>query len=86
LSPYPCAWCIIKNNGEEWSVKLFEAKIITENHTLKIGQIITSKQDIKVAVKDGFIQIVSLQLPGKKKMLTKELLNGITFSEKAQAE
>lgn len=86
LSPYPCAWCIIKNNDEEWNVKLFESKIISENHTLKIGQIITSKQNIKVAVKDGFIQIVSLQLPGKKKMLARELLNGVTFSEKAQAE
>ncbi|MGL2963240.1 methionyl-tRNA formyltransferase [Flavobacterium sp. RSB2_4_14] len=86
LSPYPSAWCIIKNNDDEWSVKLYEAKIISEKHAFKIGQISTSKKEIKIAVKDGFIQILSLQLPGKKKMQAHELLNGVTFSEKAQAE
>jgi methionyl-tRNA formyltransferase len=34
---------------------------------------------MKIAVEDGFIQIVSLQFPGKKKMMTTELLNGIFF-------
>ncbi|WP_396195070.1 methionyl-tRNA formyltransferase [Flavobacterium sp.] len=86
LSPYPTAWCIFKDNGEAWNVKLYEVKIISEVHTFNIGQIITTKKEIKVAVKDGLIQIISLQLPGKKKMLAFELLNGVSFSEKAQAE
>ena len=86
LSPYPAAWCFFKDNGEEWNVKLYEARIISESHALAIGQIITTKKEIKIAVKDGFIQILSLQLPGKKKMAAHELLNGVSFSEKAQAE
>jgi methionyl-tRNA formyltransferase len=86
LSPYPSAWCVFKDDGEEWNVKIYEAKIISERHNYSNGQIITSKKEIKVAHKDGFIQILSLQLPGKKKMLAHELLNGHTFSEKAQAE
>ena len=86
LSPYPAAWCFFKDNGEEWNVKLYEAKVISESHAFSVGQIITSKKEIKVAVKDGFIQILSLQLPGKKKMATHELLNGVSFSERAQAE
>jgi methionyl-tRNA formyltransferase len=86
LSPYPTAWCIFKDNGEAWNVKLYEVKVISEVHTFNIGQIITTKKEIKVAVKDGLIQIISLQLPGKKKMLASELLNGVSFSEKAQAE
>ncbi|NNT72068.1 methionyl-tRNA formyltransferase [Flavobacterium sp. IMCC34852] len=86
LSPYPAAWCYFKDKGEEWNVKLYEAKVISEAHSFNIGQIITSKKEIKVAVKDGFIQILSLQLPGKKKMLAHELLNGVSFSERAQAE
>lgn len=86
LSPYPSAWCIFKDNGEEWNVKLYEAKVILEQHSFKVGQIITTKKEIKVAVKDGFIQILSLQLPGKKKMQAHELLNGVNFSERAQAE
>ncbi|MEO5775551.1 MAG: methionyl-tRNA formyltransferase [Flavobacterium sp.] len=86
LSPYPSAWCFFKDNGQEWNVKIYEAKIIFENHTYNIGSIITTKKEIKVAVKDGFIQILSIQFPGKKKMQSNELLNGITFSERAQAE
>ena len=86
LSPYPSAWCFFKDNGEEWNVKLYESRVISEPHHFTIGQIITTKKDIKVAVKNGFIQILSLQLPGKKKMQAQELLNGVAFSERAQAE
>ncbi|MEO0046297.1 MAG: Methionyl-tRNA formyltransferase [Bacteroidota bacterium] len=86
LSPYPSAWCFFKDNDEEWNVKLYDAKVIREQHSFDVGQIITTKKEIKVAVKDGFIQILSLQLPGKKKMQAHELLNGVTFSERAQAE
>jgi methionyl-tRNA formyltransferase len=86
LSPYPAAWCFIKDGNEEWNVKFYEAKIVVEDHNHKIGQLITTKKEIKVAVKEGFIQIESLQFPGKKKMRANELLNGITFSERAQAE
>ena len=86
LSPYPSAWCFFKDNGQEWNVKIYDTKIISENHSYNIGSIITTKKEIKVAVKDGFIQILSIQFPGKKKMQSNELLNGITFSERAQAE
>ncbi len=86
LSPNPSAWCFFKDKDEEWNVKIYDAKIISENHSYIIGSIITSKKEIKVAVKDGFIQILSIQFPGKKKMQSNELLNGITFSERAQAE
>lgn len=86
LSPYPSAWCFFKDNDEEWNVKIYEAKVIFENHSYNIGSLITSKKEIKVAVKDGFIQIISLQFPGKKKMKSNELLNGVSFSERAQVE
>lgn len=86
LSPYPAAWCTIKDATEEWSVKIYESKVILENHSYNIGSIITTKKEIKVAVKDGFIQLINIQFPGKKKMQANELLNGITFSDKAQAE
>ena len=86
LSPYPSAWCIFKDNGQEWNVKIYEAKIIFENHSYTFGQIITSKKEIKIAVNNGFVQILSIQFPGKKKIQANELLNGITFSDKAQAE
>lgn len=86
LSPYPSAWCVFKDEDQEWNVKIYESNGIKEKHTFSVGRLIATKNEIKVAVKDGFIQINDLQFPGKRRMLVKELLNGIRFSEKAQAE
>ena len=83
LSPYPAAWSFFTDKTEEWNVKIYESKMITESHDYKTGSLICTKKEIKVAVKDGFIQIFQLQFPGKKKMSTAELLNGIKFSEEA---
>ena len=85
LSPYPAAWCFVSDKGEEWNVKIYEASIVYESHSLTIGQLVCTKKELKIAVQDGFIQILSLQFPGKKKMTTAELLNGIQFTENARA-
>ena len=83
LSPYPVAWCYFKDNDQEWNVKIYESKIIVEEHSEPIGKIIATKKELKIAVANGFIQILSLQFPGKKKMTASELLNGMSFSENA---
>jgi methionyl-tRNA formyltransferase len=84
LNPYPSAWCYFNDNNEEWNVKIHDAKVILENHNYPIGSIICSKKEMKIAVEKGFIQVLSLQFPGKKKMNSAELLNGMTFSETAK--
>ncbi|GAA4062923.1 methionyl-tRNA formyltransferase [Flavobacterium cheonanense] len=85
LSPYPSAWCFFKDGTEEWNVKLYEAKLVEESHNFETGSIITTKKEIKIAVNNGFLEILSLQFPGKKRMKSFELLNGITFSTNAKA-
>lgn len=84
LSPYPASWCFLKDKEEEQTIKIYEAKLLPETHSHEAGSLICSKKEIKVAVEDGYIQILSLQLPGKKRMQVAELLNGITFSESAK--
>lgn len=84
LSPYPAAWCFLKDKNEELSIKIYEAKLAVEEHSYEIGSLISSKKEIKIAIKEGFIQLLSLQLPGKKRMQVAELLNGITFSDSAK--
>lgn len=85
LSPYPAAWCFFSDKGEEWNVKIYEAKAILEKHSNPIGSLICTKKEMKIATNEGYILILSLQFPGKKRMTTAELLNGITFSEDAKA-
>ncbi|SHG07408.1 methionyl-tRNA formyltransferase [Flavobacterium micromati] len=85
LSPYPAAWCFFRDLIEEWNVKIYESKIISDQHAHAIGTLICTKKEIKVAVKEGFIQILQLQLAGKKKMSASELLNGMKFSAEVKA-
>jgi methionyl-tRNA formyltransferase len=85
LSPYPAAWTIFRDNDQEWNVKIYEAKILHETHQQTIGKIIAGKKELKIAVTGGFMQVISLQFPGKKKMNAAEFLNGMAFSEAAMA-
>ena len=85
LSPYPAAWSFFGDKNEEWNVKIYETKVILENHSHTVGQLICTKKEMKIAVANGFIQILNLQFPGKKRMTTVEVLNGISFSENAKA-
>ena len=84
LSPYPTAWSLIDNITETLEVKIHKARkeIIQHNH--KIGSLHFTKKEIKVSVKDGFIILDELQLPGKRKMNSADLLNGFSFNQKAK--
>jgi len=84
LSPYPASWCYLKDQNEELNIKIYEAKLVLEPHSYEIGKLISSKKEIKIAIKEGFIQLLSLQFPGKKRMLASELLNGVSFSDAAK--
>jgi methionyl-tRNA formyltransferase len=86
LSPYPAAWCFFNDRGEEWNVKIYESKLISESNDEPIGKIVSDKKTLKIAVQNGYIEILSLQFPGKKRMNTAELLNGMTFSADARAQ
>jgi len=84
LSPYPSAWCFIKDGNDEWNVKIYKATLELVSHDLNVGTISTTKKEMKIAVKNGFLHILNLQFPGKKRMNTSELLNGISFSAEAK--
>ena len=86
LNPYPAAWTTLINNDEEIKVKIYDVKKESASHQHKTGTLITSKNDIKVAVSKGYIIIESLQLAGKKQMDSKSLLNGFRFHENAHMQ
>lgn len=80
LSPYPSAWCIIKDNDNEWNVKIHQSLFEENSHNLELGTIVTTKKEMKIAVKNGFLHLLNVQFPGKKQMKTSDLLNGMNFS------
>ena len=88
LSPYPAAWSeLIASEKESVVVKIFEVerferRIVkrcrnSRGRFCKVGSIETDgKKYIKVSVPGGFVSILSLQLPGKKRLKIDELLRG----------
>ncbi len=77
LSPYPAAWCnLTKESGESTTAKIFEVHIDFDRQ-LAVGAIESdNKSYIAIGCKDGAIMIDSIQLAGKKRLSTKELLLG----------
>lgn len=86
LSPYPAAWTELTDaEGKTVVVKIFESEKVYESHQLASGTVVTDgKKYLKVAANDGFISILSLQLPAKKRLKTDELLRGYSISDKCK--
>jgi len=73
LSPYPGAYTMLRGK----MLKIFESeKIITQHHHAT-GEFITdNKSSIQFTTSDGFINVLSLQAEGKKRMTAEEFLRG----------
>ena len=73
LSPYPGAYTMLRGK----MLKIFESeKIITQHHHVA-GEFITdNKSAIQFTTSDGYINVLSLQAEGKKRMTAEEFLRG----------
>jgi methionyl-tRNA formyltransferase len=83
LSPYPASWTTLVNEEDSMFLKIYEASIENEKHALKVGSVVFDKKELKVAVSEGFIKLDEIQLPGKRKMKTTDVLNGLNLSKLA---
>lgn len=84
LNPYPAAWCYLENSSEEMQVKIYDIEKLAQEHHLPNGTVTIIENQIKVAAIDGYIVIKEIQLPGKRKMDSKSLLNGFNFAPEAK--
>lgn len=73
LSPYPAAWI----NEMPISHPLAEVLKGAKVYKVEVTQHAEQKGHIIVPCADGFVDIIELQLPGKKRMNAAALLNGI---------
>jgi len=82
LSPYPAAWIELQFPGQEEKMilKVFETEKEFCTPEMATGTVVTDgKKFAKIALKDGFIALKSVQAPGKKRMKIGELLRGMRF-------
>ena len=83
LSPYPCAWTELHTkDAKQIAFKIYQAKQEVAQHNLSVGHIKTdNKTFLKIATKVGFIDVLELQMAGKKRLLITEFLKGFSFDE-----
>jgi methionyl-tRNA formyltransferase len=79
LNPFPTAWTLMENNGENVQIKIQNAHFITGTPNEIPGHIKVENKQLYVSVADGYVYIDKLQLPNKKSMETATLLNGFQF-------
>jgi methionyl-tRNA formyltransferase len=77
LSPYPGAWTLLEHGDERNPVKLFKASVAEIDEGGDPGQIRIQGHRWFAATGDGWLEILEMQLPGKKRMAAREVLNGL---------
>jgi methionyl-tRNA formyltransferase len=82
LSPYPCAKSTFLGNLTQLTFKIFESQAVITKHNMKPGDMVTDGRNyIRIACNDGFIDILNLQLEGKKRMVVPEFLRGFRIND-----
>ena len=78
LSPYPAAWTeIVSPEGVRTALKIYQAEKRPAAHELPVGTIRTDRKSyIDIAVEDGYLRLLSVQLAGKKRLPVTDFLNG----------
>ncbi|AEE49463.1 Methionyl-tRNA formyltransferase [Haliscomenobacter hydrossis DSM 1100] len=73
LSPFPAAWTTL--DGQE--LKVLRSAKETAAHDHPPGNVFSDGRSyLKFSTRDGFVQVLELQLQGRKRMLVKDFLNG----------
>jgi methionyl-tRNA formyltransferase len=86
LSPFPGAWCTLKNNEKTFLLKIYETSILNDEFgQAKAG---TTQSDNKTFIRfksgDKWLSLLSLQLEGKKRMKVDEFLRGFNWESDIQ--
>lgn len=80
LSPYPAAWSNLVKGDQRKTFKIFSAAKHPDgtNHS---GLLKTDEGKLYLGCADGWLEILELQLEGKKRMRAAEFLNGFSVSD-----
>lgn len=76
LSPYPAAWTELLIDNKAQVLKIYDAIKEMATPSSPLGTVIIDGKSLKIALSDGYLHLTEIQLAGKKRMPTKQFLNG----------
>jgi methionyl-tRNA formyltransferase len=84
LNPYPGAWTYLKNREQELRIKIFDAELLYETPKEENGSLVVKDSKLMIANSEGYLICKEIQLPNKKRMDVKALLNGYNIEVDAR--
>ena len=76
LSPWPAAYTTL-NDAQ---LKIIRCRLLAEQHGLPAGTVRTDEKSyLRVACLDGYLDVLELQLAGRKRMGTEDFLRGVAL-------
>ena len=78
LSPVPVAWTTLQDEkGRESVLKIYKVEVSGLSSHVKPGTILVENKKLYIAAKNGeLVELLEVQMAGKKKMSAKDFLNG----------
>lgn len=78
LSPYPAAWTtLVSPQGQEQVLKIYRTQKNFQQPDVPVGTLDTDgKSYLRVALPDGWLQLLEVQVSGKKRMQIADFLRG----------
>lgn len=89
LCPIPCAKAVFiePSTQKEYEFKVFRTLFERKSSEKQIGDLwIENNKTLKVRCKDGELELIDLQMSGKKRMLSSELVKGLRITEVLKAK
>ena len=77
LSPYPASWTNVEENGKQSVLKIFKTAKTSEDMQAEVGTVRSEKNRLYVRCGDTWLEILELQMAGKKRMCARDFLNGM---------
>lgn len=77
VNPYPGAWCMVEAKGQQKRLRLMTSKLSDSRSTLPPGSLVPSPAGaLLVNCGSGTIEVLELQMEGKKAMLAADFMRG----------
>ena len=84
LCPHPGAWTYFKNTGDPERIKIFASKRDSLSTEAPTGSLFQNGKRLLVRTADGWLEILEMQLPGKRRMFVEDILNGLEIQKNAR--
>lgn len=76
---HPVAWCYIQLRGERKRLKIFQTQVVDAPKALPGTILSHPKEPLLIATGDQALQLLFIQLEGKKMVASKEFMHGISL-------